>query len=260
MPDVHPLAGRRAIVSGGGSGIGRAAALALAVQGANVAVADLRVALAEAVANEITAANGAAVAIEMDVGDETSVDRGVDAAADRLAGLDTIVTAAGIVRSGRVHDLPTEVWQATIRVNLSGTFFVIRRGLTHLLAAGGGAIVTVGSVASIVAGGYSSAYDASKGGVLQLTRGVADEYADDHIRANCVLPGRVSTNLIAHSGETFAGAPEGEPAPPRRRVEPPQSRLADPAEIAAVIAFLCSDAASFLTGAAIPVDGGLTAV
>lgn len=254
------LQGRRAVVSGGGSGIGRAAALALAADGAAVAVTDVRLPLAEAVAAEIVAGGGLAVGLAVDVADEHSVDAGVDEAARRLGGLDTVVAAAGVVRSGAVHELSTAVWEATIQVNLTGTFFVVRAGLRHLLEAGGGAVVTVGSVASIVAGGYSSAYDASKGGVLQFTRGVAGEYVDRGIRANCVLPGRVSTNLVAHSAETFAGVVEGAGPRPSYRVDPPMSRRAQASEIGSVIAFLCSDEASFITGAGIPVDGGLTSV
>jgi NAD(P)-dependent dehydrogenase (short-subunit alcohol dehydrogenase family) len=154
-----------------------------------------------------------------------------------------------------------DLWNLTLRVNLTGTFLVVRDGLAHLLAAGGGAIVTIGSIASVVAGGYSSSYDASKGGVLQLTRAVAAEYADRGIRANCVLPGAVSTNLKAHSEESVGPrAGTGTRPSPPKRVDVPMNRHADPSEIAAVVSFLCSDDASFLTGGAVPVDGGHTAV
>jgi NAD(P)-dependent dehydrogenase (short-subunit alcohol dehydrogenase family) len=255
------LAGRRAFVSGAGSGIGRSAALRLAAEGADVAVADLRPALADEVASVITDAGGRAIAIEADVASEQSVVDAVAVAADRFGGLDALVTCAGILHAGPTHETDLELWELTLRVNLTGTFLVLRHGIPHLLDAGGGAIVTIGSVASLVAGGYSSSYDASKGGVLQLTRAIAVEYADRGIRANCVCPGAVTTSLKAHS-EAAVGTRPGtgtRPSPPKR-VDVPMSRHADPMEIAAVVAFLCSHDASFLTGAAVPVDGGHTAV
>ena len=152
-------------------------------------------------------------------------------------------------------------WQLVISVNLTGVFLVVKHSLAHLLDAGGGAIVTVGSTASLVAAGRTASYDASKGGVLQFTRAVAVEYVDQGIRANCVCPGVVSTDLAAHSRALDAPLETGDGVPgPSGRLRVPMSRAADPSEIAAVVAFLCSDEASFLTGAAIPVDGGYTAI
>jgi NAD(P)-dependent dehydrogenase (short-subunit alcohol dehydrogenase family) len=255
------LAGRRAFVSGAGSGIGRACAIRLAADGAAVAVVDLRAELASEVASAIADAGGTALAVAAHVADTRSVADAVEAAVDRLGGLDTLVACAGILHAGPTHEMDLALWELTLRVNLTGTFLVLRHGLGHLLAAGGGAVVTIGSVASLVAGGYSSSYDASKGGVLQLTRAVAVEYADRGIRANCVCPGAVATKLKAHSAEAIGPLPgTGTRASPPKRVAVPVNRHADPAEIAAVVAFLCSDDASFLTGTAVPVDGGHTAV
>jgi 3-oxoacyl-[acyl-carrier protein] reductase len=226
-----------------------------------VAVADVREELAVEVASTISDGGGSALAITADVGDGGSVERAMAAAVDRFGGLDAIVTCAGILHAGPTHETDLALWELTLRVNLTGTFLVLRHGIPHLLTAGRGSIVTIGSVASLIAGGYSSSYDASKGGVLQLTRAVAVEYADRGIRANCVCPGAVSTNLKAHSADAVGPRPgTGERPSPPKRVDVPMSRHADPMEIAAVVAFLCSDDASFLTGAAVPVDGGHTAV
>lgn len=255
------LVGRRAFVSGAGSGIGRGVALCLASEGASVAIADVRLDLAEGLAAEIVETGGSAIAVHVDVTQDASVEDGVATAAEQLGGLDVLVACAGILHAGPTHDMDPELWDLTLRVNLTGTFLVLRRGLPHLLEAGRGSIVTIGSVASLVAGGYSSSYDASKGGVLQLTRAVAVEYADRNIRANCVCPGAVTTNLKAHSEKALGPLPGtgSRPSPPSR-VKVPMDRHADPREIGAVVAFLCSDGASFLTGAAVPVDGGHTAV
>ena len=255
------LAGRRALVTGGASGIGRASALRLAAEGASVAVVDVRAGAADPVAAEVTAAGGNAISLTCDVRDEASVETATRAAADAFDGLDTVVACAGITATGATHAVALADWQLVISVNLTGVFLVVKHALAHLLDAGGGAIVTVGSTASLVAAGRTASYDASKGGVLQFTRAVAVEYVDQGIRANCVCPGVVSTDLATHSRALDAPLETGDGVPgPSGRLRVPMSRAADPSEIAAVVAFLCSDEASFLTGAAIPVDGGYTAI
>ncbi|MDT3446907.1 MULTISPECIES: SDR family NAD(P)-dependent oxidoreductase [unclassified Pseudofrankia] len=250
------LVGRRVLVTGGGSGIGRASVLRLAAEGAAVAVTDLRAESAEAAAEEVARGGGHAVGLPADVADEQSVAAAVRAAAGQFGGLDTVVACAGLLHSAATHETSLDLWEFMLRVNLTGTFLTVKHCLPHLLTAGGGSIVTVGSVASLVAGGWASCYDASKGGVLQFTRAVGAEYADRGIRANCVCPGHIGTNLRAHST-----AAVGPPAtPPVSRVTAPMNRRADPAEVAGVIAFLCSDDSSFMTSSAVMVDGGFTAV
>lgn len=252
------LAGRRALVTGAGSGIGLATACRLAADGASVAVLDARdegvAAAVEAVGSDST------VGLRCDVGDEVDVQQAVERAAASLGGLDVVVTSAGIVRTGSTHDMPLGDWDAVIRVNLTGTFLVLKHSLAHLLAAGGGAIVTIGSVASVVAAGRACSYDASKGGVLQMTKAIAVEYAEAGVRANCVCPGIVTTNLFANSVALHGpdAPPTGQTPPSRLQV--PMSRGAAPEEIAAVVAFLCSDDASFVTGSAVLADGGYTAI
>jgi 3-oxoacyl-[acyl-carrier protein] reductase len=246
------------LVTGGGSGIGRATSLRLALEGAAVAVVDARAGVADQVVVEIEEAGGKARALTADVRDEAAVAAATTEAVATLGGLDTVVACAGIVSTGATDAMTLEQWNLMLGVNLTGVFLTVKHALPHLVDAGGGAIVTIGSAASLVAAGRTSAYDASKGGVLQFTRAVAVEYAERGIRANCVCPGVVATNLAASS--RALDAPVGSEAGPSLRVKPPQSRSADPSEIASVVAFLCSDDASFVTGAAIAADGGYTAI
>ena len=247
---------RRAFVTGGGSGIGLASAWRLAAEGAFVAVTDRDGDAARAAAEGIARAGGRAAGLVADVTDERSVANAVARAAEIAGGLDTVVACAGLLHATPTDELSLELWEVTLRVNLTGTFLAVRHCLPHLLDAGGGSIVTIGSVASLVAGGYASCYDASKGGVLQFTRALGAEYADRGIRANCVCPGAVTTNLKATSAAVVGASTFTPPS----RVEAPMRRHADPAELAAVVAFLCADDSSFMTGSAVIVDGGFTAV
>jgi NAD(P)-dependent dehydrogenase (short-subunit alcohol dehydrogenase family) len=257
----QPLAGRRALVTGAGSGIGQACARLLAEHGAAVAVLDVRGEAAEGVASDIVATGSPAVATGCDVSSEASVAQAVATTAAQLGGLDVVVAAAGIARPARTHELSLDEWRSVIGVNLTGVFLTLKHSLPLLLAAGGGTIVTIGSVASLVAAGRASSYDASKGGVLQLTRAIAAEYADRGIRANCVCPGLVATSLAENSQQLHGPPPSGAERPVSALIHRrPIDRAADPAEIAAVVGFLCSDASSFMTGAAVPVDGGHTLI
>lgn len=258
-PSVGParLQGRRALITGAASGIGLATAERLSAEGARVALVDVRGDDARAAASGV---GGESIGLACDVGDELSVRAAVDATIERFQGLDIVVTCAGITRSSDTHTCALEEWDAVIRTNLTGTFLVLKHSIPHLLAGRGGAIVTVGSVASIVAASRAASYDASKGGVLQLTRAVAVEYVDGGIRANCVLPGVTRTHLAATSTALHGPMKTATSPPAASRVRIPMQRQADPSEIAGVVAFLVSDDASFITGAAIAADGGYTAV
>ncbi|CCW12826.1 MULTISPECIES: SDR family NAD(P)-dependent oxidoreductase [Rhodococcus] len=252
------LAGRRVFLTGGGSGIGAAVAHRLAAEGAAVAVTDAREDAAVEVADAVRAAGGTVIGSVCDVGDEASVAAAVEAAVAEFGGLDGVVTCAGISGTAMLHEMDLGHWERILRVNLTGTFLPLRATIPHLLDADGGSIVTVGSVASLVSTNLNTpGYDASKGGVLQLTRSVAMGYADRGIRANCLCPGLVSTGLRANSAALQGPEPE---ATRSRVVENTAlARSADPGEMASVVAFLLSDDASFMTGAAIAADGGLTA-
>lgn len=259
------MEGRRAFVTGGGSGIGRATAIRLAAEGASVAVADIRAESAIAAAAHIQANGGVAVGLRTDVASEASIEAGVAEAVGVFGGLDAVFANAGTAGSGWLHELELDDWEAVIRVNLTGTFLTVKHTIPHLLASGGGSIVTTGSIEShvIALGGSAASYAASKGGVLQLTKQIAVDYGSQGIRANCLCPGVVRTRLAHHVRED--GQQHSTPLPdggqlPRQRIETPIPRVGTPEEQAAVVLFLLSDEASFMTASAVTADGGYTAV
>ena len=249
------LAGKRALITGAGHGIGREAARRFAADGAALALADLDLEGVEAAAAEITAAGGTAVAIRADVSDDASVAAMVAEAEAALGGLDTAFNNAGIMLPEDLgpEDTDLAVWDKTIGVNLTGVFLCCRHEIPALLRAGGGSLLNMSSlVAYMGSAAPQIAYVASKGGVLALTREIAVQYGRSGIRANALCPGPVGTAMT----DALFDTPE---KLERRRVHMPLGRFAKPEEIAEVALFLLSDAASYVTGAGWPVDGGISA-
>ena len=244
---------KAALVSGGGSGIGRATAQRLAGEGARVLVADLDGAAAEATAASIREAGGDAAATPCDVSSPEAVKAAVAAAVERFGRLHVLVNCAGMGHFRRTTDETLDAWNRILAVNLTGNFLLCREVLPHLLQTRG-AIVMCASIAGLTSHPYAAAYCASKGGVVMLTRALAVEYGRKGVRVNCVCPGRVETPFV----QQFA-FPEGVSPRAFARLMPLRDEGGTPAEIAALITFLASDEASYVNGDAVVIDGGMTA-
>lgn len=248
---TYDVADRSAIVTGGASGIGRAAALLLAANGASVVVADLNGEAAQAVADEITAAGGIALAHAGDVTDPADADALV-AKAGELGPLRIGVNNAGIGGPiGPTGQYPIDGWRKVIDINLSAVMFSVRAQAPAMVAAGGGAIVNMASILGSVGTAGSVAYVAAKHGVVGLTKTAALEYATQGVRVTAVGPGYIRTPLLTNTLD--------EPTMQAIADLHPMKRLGEAQEVANLVAFLASDAASFITGSYHAVDGGYLA-
>ena len=240
--------GKRVLVTGAASGIGRSTALRLADEGASVVAVDVNADALDEVADESSGLTGSIVARPGDVSSEEGVRAIVSGAVDTLGSLDVVVNVAGVLSFGHSHELTLEEWNRLITINLTGTFLMCRASLPHLLASRGN-IVNIASTAAHAGQPWALAYSASKGGVLAMTRELAVEYAKAGLRCNSVSPGAIDTPITA----SFS-VPEGANAKLINRVMP-LGDFGTPEQIAATIAYVASDEAAHMNGADIRVDG-----
>ncbi|HVN84189.1 MAG TPA: SDR family NAD(P)-dependent oxidoreductase [Candidatus Binatia bacterium] len=245
------FAGKTAIVTGAGSGLGRATAIRLAHEGAAVACLDVALDAAKQTIATIAENTGSARAYQVDVADPASVRSAVEAAAQELGRPSVLVNCAGIGKFANSHEMPFDEWSRIIAVNLTGSFLMAQAVLPHLLKDGGN-IVNIASNAGLMGQPYSAAYCASKGGVIQLTRALADEYINRGVRVNAVAPGGIATPLQ----QAFRLPHDADPKAIRKLMSPLGN--AQPDEVAALIAFVASHEARYMTGSVVSIDGGLT--
>jgi NAD(P)-dependent dehydrogenase (short-subunit alcohol dehydrogenase family) len=245
---------RVAVVTGAGSGLGRATAMRLARDGSVVACLDLRGDSAADAAEAIGDRGGRAWAVPCDISDEGSAGAAVRAVLDEAGAIDALVNAAGIAAVSHLADISLADWRRILDVNLTGTFLMARAAMPALLESKG-CIVNVASIAALRGWRYMAAYAASKGGVVALSRTLAVEYGRRGVRVNCVCPGSIATPLAAALTPVVGADPVLMNRSPAL-VEPP---VAQPEEVAGIIAYLVSDEARFVTGSVFTIDGGAMA-
>ena len=247
------LKGKVALVTGGNGGIGLGIARALAEAGATLAIVGRSEEKSRNAAEGIALATGAEVmALTADVGSEESAAAAVRGVTGRFGRLDILVNNAGITVRRPPQDLSLDDWHAVLNVNLDGPFLMARAAYPELKAAGGGKVINIGSIYSTFGASYASAYSASKGGLVQLTRSLALAWAPDKIQVNAILPGWFDTELTERARAEVPGLNE------RVLARVPAGRWARPEDIAGTAIWLASSASDFVTGIAVPVDGGFS--
>ena len=251
---------RVVVVTGGGSGIGRAISLAFAAEGAVVAVVDQeKSAAGETVAlirDRVGTGADQASAIACDVSDEASVGEAFDALVEEFGGIDVLINNAGIAHVGTATSTEPEDFDRLYRVNVRGVYLGLRHALPHMVRRGGGAIVNIASIASLVGLKDRFAYSMTKGAVLTMTYSVAADYIDKGVRCNCVCPARVHTPFVDGFLRDHYPGRESQMFETLSAAQP-IGRMGRPDEVAALVTFLCSDAAGFITSCAYPIDGGV---
>ncbi len=253
---VTRLSGKVALITGGGTGIGRAIALAFAREGASVAVAGRRLEKLREVINEVHKQDAAGLAMECDVTRARDVDRAVKGTVERFGRVNVLVNNAGTLHVSTVEGISEEEWDRVMTVNVKGPFLMSRAVLPEFRKCGGGVIVNLGSVLGLVAVKDRAAYCASKGGVTMLTKAMAVDHAHENIRVNCICPSIVETELVKG---VFDQSEQGQALRKARVATIPLGRIGQPADVAEMAVFLASEESSWLTGTAIPLDGGVTA-
>jgi NAD(P)-dependent dehydrogenase (short-subunit alcohol dehydrogenase family) len=253
---VTRLAGKSAVITGGGTGIGQAIALAFAREGAQVAVAGRRKEKLDETLRLLQQARCPALALECNVTSAADTQRLVNAAEDAFGRVNVLVNNAGALSVSTVETIAEEDWDRVMATNVNGPFLMSRAALPAMRRAGGGSIINVGSVLGIVAIRDRAAYCASKGAVSMLTRAMALDHAHDNIRVNCLCPSIVESDMTRN---LFAETEAGRLARESRLASIPLGRFGTPADIAGLAVFLASEESSWMTGTVIPVDGGVTA-
>jgi 2-deoxy-D-gluconate 3-dehydrogenase len=247
---VFDLNGKVAIVTGGNGGIGLGMARGLAAAGARLVIAARDQTKSRAAVKDLEGRGGEAVAVAVDVADEASVAALVRSVAERWSRIDVLVNNAGINIRKPVHELALAEWHRVVDTNLTSAFLAAKAVYPVMKAAGGGKIVNIGSMMSIFGASFAPAYGASKGGIVQLTKSLATAWARDNIQVNAVLPGWIDTDLTRRARQEVPGLND---AVLRRT---PAGRWGEIDDMAGIAVFLASPASDFVTGAAIPVDGG----
>ena len=247
---MFDLKGRVALVTGGNGGIGLGMARGLAQAGAAIAVAGRNQAKSEAAAADLAKLGVKTAVLTAEVTDEAQCRRMVDDTVARLGRLDILVNNAGINIRKAPQELSMAEWKEVVDTNLTSAFACSQAAYPHMKEAGGGKIINIGSMLSIFGAGFAAAYGASKGGVVQLTKALASGWAKDNIQVNAVLPGWIDTDLTRGAREQIKGLNT------MVLMRTPTGRWGQPADMAGVAVFLAAPASDFITGAAIPVDGG----
>lgn len=261
MNDAEPFRvdGKVAAVTGGGSGIGRSIALRLAQQGAAVAILDRDGAAGRAVVDEVRQQGADAEAYECDVTRAAEVASAFARLEERFGGLHLLVNSAGIGQVATIADTTEEDFDRLYEVNVKGVFLCTKAALPRLISAGGGVVVNIASIAALIGVAERFAYSVTKGAVLALTRSVAIDYMSRGVRCNCICPARVHTPFVdKFVRENYPGR-EAEVMADLARYQP-MGRMAEPDEVAGLALYLCSEEAAFITGQALPLDGGVLLV
>ncbi|MFE1909274.1 SDR family NAD(P)-dependent oxidoreductase [Streptomyces gardneri] len=261
MNQLTRYEGRRALITGGGSGIGQATVLRVLAEGGRVVAADISEdGLKDTVAKAGEAADRLTTVV-VNVADEDSVRAGVAAAVEALGGLDVLVNAAGVLRSSHTHETSLDSFEQVLRINLTGTFLMIRESIPALLEGNGSAVVNFSSTSAMFAHPYMAAYAASKGGIQSMTHALAAEYAKQGIRFTAVQPGSISSGMTDGSGASKQsigpGLPEDTDWSLFAKLAPALGQgFAGPETVAGVVAMLASEDGKFITGTEVRVDGG----
>lgn len=245
--------GKAVIVTGGNSGIGRETALRFAQAGASVVVAARRAEACDAVVTEIRAAGGVALAVPTDVTREEDIEAMVDRTVAHFGGVHAAFNNAGCGGAARLHECSNELFDRIHATNLRGVFHCMKYEIRAMLASGGGSIVNNSSAAGLVGHGVAPAYASSKHAVIGLTKSAALNYCRDNIRINAVCPGVIGTPLVQRAADSIPGGIDWFLS------LQPGGKAGEPRDVAELVVFLCSEAARFITGAALPVDGGMVA-